>query len=281
MNFAKATLALTLAVSTIAATVGDAAAQSFNCLENGAPATRVLGGTSLAHRDAPFQVVLQTKRGQSFCGGSFINRRWVLTAAHCLRFPEGDIPAEALRVGYGSHDQKSMKFADVERFYVHKGYRAGVPTSPDDIALIRLKDLANMPKSAKVILASPRTEQAFGQAQSCARVTGFGRTRNDSKSMSQKMLGVYVPVQPQEICKRAMGANNIGDGVLCAGFPKGGYDSCNGDSGGPLVVREGPFEGLQIGVVSWGSVECAKPGTYGVYTRVSKYVPWILGITNR
>lgn len=285
MKLAKVTLALTLAVSTIAGTVSQAAAQSFNCLANGAPATRILGGTALKHSEAPFQVVIQTKRGEAFCGGSFINRRWVLTAAHCLRFAEGDIPPHAIRIGYGSNNQGSMKFAEVERFYVHDGYRAGIATSPHDIALIRLKDLANVREEDrqrwKVTLASPALERAFGQAQACARVTGFGRTRNDKNSMSQNMLGVYVPVQPQDVCRQAMGSNNITSGMLCAGFKTGGYDSCNGDSGGPLVVREGPFEGLQVGVVSWGSVKCAKPGTYGVYTRVSQYVPWIIGITNR
>jgi secreted trypsin-like serine protease len=40
---------------------------------------------------------------------------------------------------------------------------------------------------------------------------------------------------------------------LCAGGEQG-RDSCNGDSGGPLT-----YNGMQIGIVSWGSVNCGDP----------------------
>jgi len=65
----------------------------------------------------------------------------------------------------------------------------------------------------------------------------------------------------------------IKDFHICAGYWHGGSDACNGDSGGPLAcyLNEEP---ILIGIVSWG-VECARHGTYGVYTRVSRYLRWI------
>ena len=49
-----------------------------------------------------------------------------------------------------------------------------------------------------------------------------------------------------------------------------------GDSGGPLQVRANSsmcdFD--VVGITSFG-LGCAKPDTPAVYTRVSKYVPWI------
>ena len=54
-----------------------------------------------------------------------------------------------------------------------------------------------------------------------------------------------------------------------------GADSCRGDSGGPLVYRDSadaPW--TQVGVVSYGSEECAV-GKPGVYVRVASFLDWI------
>ena len=64
--------------------------------------------------------------------------------------------------------------------------------------------------------------------------------------------------------------------MLCAGYAKGGKDSCVGDSGGPLMCRA-PSDGTYklIGLVSWGGDKCAQAHEPGAYTRVEKYVDWI------
>ena len=81
-----------------------------------------------------------------------------------------------------------------------------------------------------------------------------------------------------ERVKRA-DAPGTGDGQitqrqLCAGYATGGMDACLGDSGGPLVVENGTSQSQLVGVVSWGT-DCAEPGKYGVYRRVSSYLDWI------
>ena len=51
--------------------------------------SRVVGGQDAAVGDWPWQVGLVMKRapGRVFCGGSLINKQWVVTAAHCFGRP--------------------------------------------------------------------------------------------------------------------------------------------------------------------------------------------------
>lgn len=71
----------------------------------------------------------------------------------------------------------------------------------------------------------------------------------------------------------------ISENQLCAGGLKG-YDSCRGDSGGPLMaldssIRDNNYFYL-AGVVSFGPSPCGMEGWPGVYTRVDRYVDWVL-----
>lgn len=58
---------------------------------------RIVGGTTSEQHEWPWQVSLQLYRGAwyHFCGGSLIQDRWVLTAAHCL---DGMVYVEPTRI---------------------------------------------------------------------------------------------------------------------------------------------------------------------------------------
>ena len=82
-----------------------------------------------------------------------------------------------------------------------------------------------------------------------------------------------VTTVSNQVCEAAMGLGRISGNMICAG---GQVDTCQGDSGGPLVSRRSGEAGYSlVGVTSWGD-GCNRPGTYGVYTRVSKYLQWII-----
>lgn len=95
-----------------------------------------------------------------------------------------------------------------------------------------------------------------------------------SDVQSSKLMEVELPLIGEQTCREAYPDATIDHRTLCAGMRRDRKRySCQGDSGGPLLVRDDDTW-VQAGVVSWG-VSCAKPGRYGVYTRVGTFADWI------
>lgn len=89
---------------------------------------------------------------------------------------------------------------------------------------------------------------------------------------------VSVPVINNSVCEsmyRSAGyIEHIPHIFICAGWRRGGFDSCEGDSGGPMVIQREDKRFLLAGVISWG-IGCAEPNQPGVYTRISEFRDWI------
>ena len=278
--------------------VGAGAAQAqgrFECLDPEKRAvSRIVGGTAAPRGMAPWQVSLQLSAGggrwRHVCGGSLIHPSWVLTAAHCLFDGDGALrsPREVSLVHGTQLLSSGGERRLAARLVPHRGYRGGGPASQgDDIALIRLSSPFPASRAQTVQLQSRQLEAAFGFPGACSVVTGWGSVdawrpgsgRSDARALPDRLRAVDLPVVDNETCADRYGGR-ITDGQVCAGYRQGTMDSCQGDSGGPLVVPGGPTGWTQIGVVSWGA-GCAQPGAYGVYTRVSSYIDWILEQTSR
>lgn len=87
---------------------------------------------------------------------------------------------------------------------------------------------------------------------------------------------VTVPILERALCNKDKWYNGtITANMICAGYAEGKRDACKGDSGGPLVCQTDDDIWTLDGVTSWGE-GCARRNTPGVYTRVAKYLTWIM-----
>lgn len=220
---------------------------------------RIVGGTEIDISQAPWQV-----RVGYGCGGTLVHRRWVMTAAHCV---DGE-RAEDLRVWSGLGDTALMTDANalrVTRMKVHP--RWDPETFAYDIALLRL----GAPAAGRPV--RPYHESAGPRAGTSGFISGWG-FQSSGGVLQQQLNGAELSVLTGRsgTCGE-YGADYVAEIMLCAGNEGDTIDACQGDSGGPLAVQVGG-NWYVAGITSFG-VGCATPGYPGVYTRVSRLVPWI------
>lgn len=158
---------------------------------------------------------------------------------------------------------------------VHPDYDS--KTLENDLALIKFK--RPVPYSEEIQpICLPGVNEDFTGLDGYA--TGWGLTDFDKRQLPETLQIVRLPIISNKRCqsmyKKAGHDKLITDNDLCAGYAKGGMDACEGDSGGPLIVRPPNDHRWKLaGIVSNG-VKCGEPLLPGVYTRVSKFVPWIM-----
>lgn len=233
---------------------------------------RIVGGVEAPKGERPWMASVQSG-GQHFCGGSVIDKNWILTAAHCVE-DVTDPSSLEVRVNFTQlNDTTSGETLKVSDIYVHQGYLNG---ESKDIALLKLT--TNVSAAIPSIkLADENTMLAAASAGKTASVSGWGNTSSSDEVFPQKLQKVEVPIVSNKVCNSAEAyAGQVQDTEMCAGLAAGGKDSCQGDSGGPLVVKQnGEF--IQAGVVSWGE-GCAEPNKYGVYARVASFKQWLADV---
>ncbi|XP_028138319.2 brachyurin [Diabrotica virgifera virgifera] len=225
---------------------------------------RIIGGDNVTPNSYPFQAALfiYYKSKTNLCGGSLIDKEWILTAAHCV-----DNDPVRIVVKLGLHDvyatqESTVQIYEAKSYYKHSKWNE--KTLQNDIALIKLPRNATLNNYVNLIKIGDNIDYA-GRV---ATVLGWGSTEDGQ--ISKYLKKVDVDVMTNQACKAVRKEFNeiIVSTHLCTSG-QGIRGSCSGDSGGPLIV-----DGVQIGLVSFGPENCMR-GFPSVFTRVPKFASWI------
>ena len=194
------------------------------------------------------------------CTGAMIDRRFVLTATHCLNDAEIDgfkIRGRGILVGPAG----DLRFLPAIRTNFAPGYILDNERLFNDLAIVELEDDSGLPILPLLASATPAVEDEVF-------VYGYGqRIEGDAPEKD-----VFAELQAGTMVLDSVTPNHF-----FVNFSGSGTNVCFGDSGGPMLY---PGQNAVIGVVSQGSKSGCKAGDVTTFTNVisEEHLAWIQSI---
>lgn len=206
---------------------------------------------------------------ESFCTGTLIAPKWILTAGHCVT-PNERMPITPgfvkFMIGNDTHGKQGKGVLySTKAFYPHPKYNPKSMLNEHDIALVELTDVVTDVEPIP-INTTALDGSLIGKP---ILFVGFGAANGNTLSGSGVKRSGYMPLVWIE-----------SETYSCE--PQG-TGTCYGDSGGPGLINDNDGKYKVIGVISAGAevIGAGDPclSGYGIYTRVDAYAGWISEVT--
>lgn len=234
--------------------------------------SRIINGFSCRSAQFPYyaNLKIESKHEYSTCGGSLINDKWIVTAAHCV------YDAIEVEVTLGMFDtryfSKDFFIDDVpkENIFVHSMYVW--LTLWNDIALVKLTKNVKFTKIIQPIQL-PTNCASNENLNVVAMGTGLVGTLPNREAESVQ----WAPLRTISFteCRSVYKALYFRKSILCAQTNKQ-RTICAGDSGSPLVRKN---DSTLVGIVSFTGKKDCETGLPQVFTNILSYLSWISKMT--
>ncbi len=261
---------------------------------------KIINGTPAQANQVPWQAALFEVDNQDVfyvCGATLINKKWLVTAAHCFDDVASSTKHAVLLGAYDLSDATHGQLIEVSRVIKHPSYNARLNLD-NDIALLQLKqdvDLQACGARCKILSwLSPDHEQQFAANGMPVQLAGWGQMINIDCTVEQEkcvqMRDQIIPSTLQVGQLQVVACPNIryevnnqtwpiSSNMMCAygANAQKPADTCAGDSGSGMVANIAAGQPLLAGITSWGQdAGCGDRAYPGVYTRISQYDDWLL-----